>query len=86
MCDWLQGLALKQHMENTLQDADSAAALARQRCVNELTDGSSGSLEDESLLGNAATPIETMAQASLRIFLCDQRTLRLLRVSFTQMQ
>ena len=70
-------------LKNTLQDADSAAALARQRYVNELTDGSSGSPEDESHLGSAATPTETTAQASLRVFLCDRRTLRLLRVPLT---
>jgi hypothetical protein len=32
--------AVKAALENTLQDADSVAALARQRRVNETTDGS----------------------------------------------
>ena len=66
---------------SALQHADSAAALARQRCVNGIADESRGLPRDEGSPRSAPTPTETTAQASLRAAACDRRAFRLLRVS-----
>lgn len=67
--------------DNTLQDADSAVPLIGQRRGNEVIDEADGSPSIEDFFRPASTPSETTAQASLRVFLCDSRTFRLLRVS-----
>jgi hypothetical protein len=67
--------------DNTMQDADSAVTLIRQRRGNEDVDEVDGSPSIEEAFRPASTPSEITAQASLRFVPCDSRTFRLLRVS-----